>query len=171
MQRFSQKYTIIQLLEDLPEGYEYDWKDWPLHVTIADVFAIDWPIDILQSKLEEFTQHQPSFNTTALNDELFGPDRDIRVVLIDKTSELSGLHTRIVKLLEEGNVRFNNPQYTLEGFLPHSTVQRRRRLRQGDSIAFTSISIIDMFPSEDPYRRKVLKTIPFKGLETQIRYN
>ena len=164
MQQFSQKYTIIQLLEDLPEGFEYDWKSWPLHVTIADIFAIEWPIDILQSKLEEFAQHQPPFNTTALNDEFFGPNRDVRVVLIEKTSELSSLHTGIVRLLKTGNVTFNNPQYTLEGFLPHSTVQRDSRLHQGDTVAFTSMSIIDMFPSEDPYRRKVIKTIPFKGI-------
>lgn len=162
MQRFSQKYAIVQLLEDLPEGYEYDWKNWPLHVTLADVFAMEWPINMLCDKLEKFASLQPTFSTTALGDAFFGTDKDIRVVLVDKTKELSDLHMRLVQLLEGGNVTFNNPQYTLGGFLPHSTVQPNTRLHKSDIVPLNALTIIDMFPSEDPYRRKIIKTFPLK---------
>lgn len=161
MQQFSQKYAIVQLLEDLPEKFEYDWKSWPLHVTIADVFAIDWPVDMLCSKLKELASQQSPFTTTALNDEFFGPNKEVRVVLIDKTKQLAQLHADAVQLLEPGGVIFNNPQYRGEGFLPHSTVQSHVRLHQGDTVSFNALSIIDMFPNNDPYRRKVITTIPF----------
>lgn len=163
MQQFSQKYAIVQLLEDLPEGFECDWKSWPLHVTIADVFAIGWSVDTLSSKLKELLLEQSPFVTTALNDEFFGPGKEVCVVLIDKTKELTQLHTNVVKLLEAGEVVFNNPQYTKEGFLPHSTVQSHLRLHNRDAITFSALSIIDMFPDDDPYRRKIVTTIPFGG--------
>jgi len=41
MQQFTQKYTIIQLFKDIPEGTQFSASNWPLHVTIADTFAID----------------------------------------------------------------------------------------------------------------------------------
>ena len=166
MQQFSQKYTLIQLLEDLPEGFEYDWKSWPLHVTVADVFAIDWTIDTLSSKLTEFLSEQPAFAATADHDEFFGPNKDIRVVLINKTPELLALHEGTVQVLEEGNVIFNTPQYNKEGFLPHSTAQKHRQLQQGDIVPFNAVSIVDLFPNNDPYRRKILKTIPLKSTIT-----
>lgn len=160
MQQFSQKYAIVQLLEDLPEGFECDWKNWPLHVTLADVFAIEWPISTLCDKLEKFASLQPTFSTKALGDEFFGSNKDIRVVLIDKTKELSDLHMRLVQLLDDGNVKFNNPEYTLGGFLPHSTVQPHIRLHKDDAVPFKALTIIDMFPDGDPYRRKIIKTLP-----------
>lgn len=161
MHQFSQKYTIIQLLEDLPEGFEYDWKNWPLHITIADVFAIDWSVDTLTTKLKETLSNQSPFTASVLNDEFFGPNREVRVTLINKTAELTQLHLQVVQLLEEGSVVFNNPHYNGDGFLPHSTVQSHMRLHQGDIVTFNALSIVDMFPDNDPYRRKIIKTIPF----------
>jgi hypothetical protein len=50
-QKFTQKYTIIQLFEDLEDGYEFSSDAWPLHSTLVDVFAIDWSVDEMVSHL------------------------------------------------------------------------------------------------------------------------
>lgn len=50
-----------------------------------------------------------------------------------------------------------------DGFLPHSTVQRHGRLGRGDEVQFKALSIIDMFPDKDPYKRRVVKTITIGG--------
>ena len=40
MPKFTQKYVLVHTFKDLPDGYEYSMADWPLHVTLADVFSI-----------------------------------------------------------------------------------------------------------------------------------
>jgi hypothetical protein len=38
-------------------------------------------------------------------------------------------------------------------------VQKHARLNEGDAVTFNALTLIDMLPGEDPYQRKVLKTI------------
>lgn len=163
MQKFTQKYTIITLLETMPEGTEYDWRDWPLHVTLADIFAVDWQANTLGEKLEDLLKGQEPFTAEAKDDIFFGPQQDVRVTVIQKTESLITLHYALVRLLKTGNVTFNNPQFVEKGFVPHCTVQKHSRLHKGDVVHFREASIIDMFPHSDPYRRKLLKTIQFLG--------
>jgi 2'-5' RNA ligase len=156
---FTQKYVIAQLLRPVPEGVEYAWTDWPLHVTIADVFAVGWDVSTMIDKLEQLLGQAGGFTATAGGDRLFGAEHQIRVTLIDKNERLDGLHATVVSLLEQGGVVFNNPEFVREGFLPHATVQPKDRLSIGDTVKFDALTLIDMFPGEDPYKRKILKTI------------
>jgi len=41
MQKFTQKWAIIALLENTNEGAEFYFTDFPLHLTVAGVFKID----------------------------------------------------------------------------------------------------------------------------------
>lgn len=161
MQKFSQKYTLIQLLEPMPEGTEYDWKEWPLHVTVADIFAIHWDVPTLLEKLSEFAQSRPNATAVVGDDTFFGSERQTRVALLQASPELLALHADVVNLLERGGVVFNHPEFTGSGFLPHSTVQAHARLNKGETVTFDALTLIDMFPHEDPYRRKIVKTFPF----------
>jgi hypothetical protein len=52
MEGFTQKYTIVQLLEARNKGDEYASSDWPLHMTIAGIFAIDLAASGLLEKLD-----------------------------------------------------------------------------------------------------------------------
>ena len=54
MQNFTQKYTIICLLEEIPEGYEFSSNTGPLHVTLADTFSIEWSVDMLIKEAKVF---------------------------------------------------------------------------------------------------------------------
>jgi hypothetical protein len=53
MKDLTQKYAIIQLFEDVPEGAHFSASSWPLHATIADTFAIDWDAPTMIEKLAE----------------------------------------------------------------------------------------------------------------------
>ncbi len=159
MQAFTQKYAIIQLFEDVPEGTQFFWKDWPLHSTLVDVFAVDWNASTMGERLEaSLASHTPA-TSVAMGDTFFGPDKQIRVVLLEKTPSLVRLHQDIITVLEQGGFKPNNPEFVRDGFLPHSTVQKHTRLRAGDSVVFDALTIIDFFPRDDPYQRKILKTI------------
>lgn len=159
MQKFTQKYTIICLLEDVDEEYEFSSSSWPLHLTLADVFAIDWSEEVLKEKLVEIASTLKPVTSKATRDEYFGPNQDVHVVLVEKTNDLVSMHYHIVNLLKKGDIKFNNPQYSEEGFFPHSTVQKRAMVKPGDTVRVQNIALVDMFPDENPYQRKILKVV------------
>jgi 2'-5' RNA ligase len=159
MPQFTQKYAVIQLFEDVPEGTQFSSNNWPLHSTIVDTFAIDWDVQTMIKRLEELLASRRQAKTVAEDDEFFGPERQTQVVLLQKTDSLVKLHYDIIDMLEEGGLKLNDPQFAREGFLPHSTVQRHARLNKGDEVVFNALTIIDMFPGDDPYQRRILKTI------------
>lgn len=159
MQQFTQKYTIIQLFKDIPEGTQFSASNWPLHVTIADTFAIDWDAPTMVEKLTQLLSSRTSATSVVENDRFFGDQRQVRVALLKKTDDLVKLHQDVIKVLERGGWKPNDPQFAKEGFLPHSTVQKHTRLNKGDEVIFNALTIIDMFPGENPYQRRVIKTI------------
>jgi hypothetical protein len=158
MAEFHQKYTIVQLLEDMAEGTEYASTSWPLHVTIADTFLIDLPTDVLLGQLEPMIVGQPAVQCVVSDDAYFGPSEEMQVTTLTMNPELVALHNNVVRFLEAAGATFDDPQFTHSGFRAHATVQSRTRLHKGDTIECTALSVIDMFPNEDPYKRKILKT-------------
>lgn len=163
MTNFTQKYTIVQLLEEIEDEYEYSSSNWPLHTTIADTFAVDWNKDNLLVRLESLLAKQRIVTAKAANFEFFGPERQTKVTLLEINKELLELHNSIVNLLTGAGAVFNDPQFTGTGFLPHATVQPHAHVKKGDLVTFTGLSLIDMFPNSDPYQRKVLKTMKLLG--------
>jgi len=88
LQQFTQKYAIIQLFENMPEGTEFHWKNWPLHTTIADVFAIDWSVPIMKEKLTELLSTHAQATSVAEEGRAFGDDGQVQVVLLKKLTLL-----------------------------------------------------------------------------------
>lgn len=159
MTQFTQKYTIIQLFENVPQGATFQASNWPLHATIADTFAIDWDVPTMIEKLTQLLSSHASATSVVEDDRLFGEQGQVRVALLKKTDDLVKLHQDVIEALEQGGWKPNDPQFAKEGFLPHSTVQGHARLDKGDEVIFNALTIIDMFPGEDPYQRRVVKTI------------
>ncbi len=159
MKKFTQKYTIVQFFDPIDEGYEYSSDSWPLHSTIVDTFAIDWSVDEMVAKLrEQLGSHAPA-ESVAEDDRFFGENGQVQVVLLNRSESLVNLHLDVLTALVDGGLTLNDPQFARNGFLPHATVQKHSRLNKGDEVKFTALSIVDMFPDEDAYKRKVLKTI------------
>lgn len=158
---FTQKYTIVQFIDSIADGTAYPCTEWPLHVTLADVFAVDWSASELIAIVEQVVRQVKPFQAVTQWDTHFGPSKEVQVTLLEKCQPLIELHTRLVAALRPGNVRFNAPQYTLDGFTPHATVQHAGRLYEGDVVTFSALNVIDMFPGGDPYQRVALGAIPF----------
>ena len=159
MQKFTEKYTIVQFFDDIDEGYEYSSDSWPLHSTIVDTFAIDWSVDEMASRLKDTLKNHATADSVAEDDRFFGDQGQVQVVLLNRSDSLVELHQDVLTALEDGELKLNDPQFARDGFLPHATVQKHARLKKGDRVQFTALSIVDMFPDEDPYKRKVLRTI------------
>lgn len=159
MEKFTQKYAIIQLFEDVPVGAEFSASSWPLHSTVADTFATDWDVPTMVEELMKMLRDYNQVTSVVENDAFFGDHEQVQVALLRKTDDLMRLHYNVIKLLEQGGWTPNDPQFAKDGFLPHSTVQKHARLNKGDEVVFNALSLIDFFPGKDPYQRKVLATV------------
>ena len=156
---YSQKYTLVHFFNPLQDGSEFRMTEWPLHTTLADVFAIDRRETSIDTKLSALASEADVVNVVATDESVLGVTP---VVILEKTAPLQQLHDSIVSLLVQNGAVFNNPQFTRDGFLPHSTIQSSGRLQVGDEISIDSISLIDMFPNDDWQQRKVLVTFNFR---------
>jgi len=170
-QKFSQKYTIIQLFEDINDGYEFSSDLWPLHSTLVDTFAIDWSVDEMITHLIDLLSTHETTSSTVIESDSFGAQKQVQVSLLERTDALMCLHTDVIEVLERGGLKLNDPQYAKEGFLPHATVQKHAKLNLGDKVSFNALSIVDMFPNKNPYGRKILKTIKIGSLINAIHNN
>lgn len=159
MAEFTQKWAIISLLEAAPEGAEFYYTDFPLHLTFAGVFAIDTSGDELVEGLHDLLSHVSKFTIVADQQALFGPKKDIAVMKIHKDPELMHLYGSIHAWLVDHGATYNAPEYQGNGYLPHATVQKTAHLQPNEQRSITSISLIDLYPNQDGYQRKIFKTI------------
>ncbi len=157
MQKFTQKYTIITLIEPEEEGYEFDSSNWPLHVTIADTFSVECNTHELIDYLNKLSNRLRQVTAVAAGDKSFGSNGEVKVTILDMNSELIKLHSSVVNFLEEVGVVFNDPHYTKAGYRAHATIQPHMRLEKGDVVNFDHLALIDMFPDMNPHERKILK--------------
>lgn len=134
--------------------------DWPLHITLADVFAIDRTGTNIEAKLAAATAELLPVSATAEKEAVLGT---ARVVLFDKNGDLLELHRHLVDLLEVNGASFNTPEFTRDGYLPHCTIQTAGRLHSGDKVTINTIALIDMFPGSNWQRRKVIDLFALRG--------
>jgi 2'-5' RNA ligase len=153
-----QKYVLVTFLEPVEEGTEFTVGHWPLHTTLVSNFVADLEAGHLVSKLTElFAQHK-ALETVALQDEHFGPQKQVHVTLLQLTPELRALHKAAMRIIKDSGAVFDEPKYLDEGFRPHVTVQQDARVNEGDSVVISTVSLVDMFPHNDIRQRKVMQT-------------
>lgn len=159
METFTQKWAIISLLEDVEEGAEFYYTDFPLHVTLAGVFAVDKDGKQLANELANLLDRQHPIEIEAEEKAMFGPNKDIAVMKVKKNPELMSLYRLIYQWLEHAGARYNSPEYQGKGYLPHSTFQKTGSLSKGERRILTSVCLVDLYPHNDGYKRKIYKTV------------
>jgi 2'-5' RNA ligase len=160
---FTQKYALVQFVKPPVDGFEYPSSDWPLHVTVLDTFKASWTSPQIIAHMQKALHSHKPFTVHADETRFFGETGDIEVTLVDRSSQLMNLHTDLLNALKGGGLVLNDPQFAGEGFLPHATVQKDARLVAGEAFTFYAISLVDMFPDDDAYKRRVIDTVDLGG--------
>lgn len=159
MENFSQKWVIASLLEELKDGTQFNYTDFPLHLTLAGVFAVNLSGEQLAAGIKTILLKQKQLTIIAHKSALFGPNHDIKVMQVIKSPELMLLYLKIHNWLVKNKAIYNSPEYQGEGYSPHCTDQKSGSLKSGESSTITSVSLIDLYPNGDGYQRKIIKTI------------
>ncbi len=155
---FIQKWTIISLLEPVEEGFEFLSSDWPLHFTIDGGFTYDHPLQELIDSIEKVAITTKPFYIAAQNEEDWSTDYgSVKVVLLKPIPVLMKFHQEVLETTLRGGANYMNPEHEGAGYIPHCTIQKHIRLKPGERRLVDNITIIDMFPADDAYRRKVVK--------------
>lgn len=161
---YSQKYCIVAFNHPIAIGTEFHMTDWPAHITLADIFAINLTSEFVQG-LVNLLAAEPSFTAVARDETVLGT---AHVVLIAKHNPLIKLHTHLIDLLTSHGATFNTPERVKAGFLPHCTIQKGERLHMGDQVDIYTVSLVDMFPEENWQQRKVLYNFKMKDAPSHI---
>lgn len=159
MEKLTQKWAIVAFLENVDEGAEFYYTDFPLHVTFAGVFATSMSGRQLADELAGLLAGVQAIEIEADSGGMFGPNSNVAVMKVIKTPGLMNIYSMIHGWLRDMGATFNSPQYEGEGYIPHSTPQKSGSLREGERRLLNSVSIIDLFPNGDGHRRKVHTTI------------
>lgn len=159
MEKLTQKWAIISLLEEVPDGTEFYYTGFPPHVTMAGIFGIDKPGAWLTAELAELANYHQSYDVKADTIAMFGPNQDVAVMQIQQTHELMSLYQQLHDWLLASGAKFIEPHYEGSGYIPHVTIQKAGTIRAGEVKRINSISLVDLFPNGDGYQRRVTKTI------------
>jgi 2'-5' RNA ligase len=159
MEKLAQKWAIIAPLESIEEGAEFLPSEFPLHITLAGVFAINTTGNVLSGKLLELLARQTAIQAFTDTGDFFGPNKDVYVMKLRKTPKLMSLYNKIHDKLNQLGATFNEPQYEADGYIPHSTVQRNARLSPNQIVSVNTVAIVDLFPNGDGHKRKIFKII------------
>ena len=132
---------IATVFEDIPDGYEFNELNTPLHLTHVDVCEVDFEPTEFVSKLREHLSNSASFYVTPIEDTFFGPNKDIPVTLIDLNPDLKAFHEQIMGFLQSHSAVLDNPQFHNERYSPHISIYGQRRVPLGQPITIKSVSI------------------------------
>lgn len=163
MDQLKQKWSLIAFLKPITEGYEFYYKEYPLHISLASVFAIDWDINNNLANLKSLISTLSPINTVAIEEAFWGSEGQFHVMLLDNNHEFNQLHKSINQFLLNSGAVFNEPQFEGSGYIPHSTIQKNARLMPGDEVRITTLTLLDMFPNNDGYQRKIGPTFIIGG--------
>lgn len=131
----------------------FPMTEWPLHITIADTFAVD----VTDALLRDLTEYLASFTYTVTRVQSEGMLGTTDVWLLENTPELQAFHGALVDVLERHGAVFNTPEFTRGGFIPHITKQPNVDMKIGDTVSIDLVSLVDMFPNNDWQQRRVMR--------------
>lgn len=160
---YSQKYCLVQFIEPLDIGSQFSASEWPLHTTLAGVFALDIPTKI-KEEFQHTTSQHACFTLVTEGDTYFGESKDIHVRLLRRTPEIVELHNDLVAFIGRSGGSFNEPHYLGDGFTPHISIPDGFSVQSGEDITIQELSLVDMFPDSDYQQRKVIARFPLRKL-------
>ena len=122
----TQKYCLVKLLEPLNEGDEFTAINyWPLHITLASNFVVEWETTDLFNKLSVVLSDIQPVSVSAGDDEFFGGGREIQVTVMNMTPELMTLHKQIIKTFKDAGAVFDERNSMRTAFAPTQLSKKR----------------------------------------------
>ena len=141
-------------IDPIVVGETYD--SFPLHCTLVHWFKTNKSYQDIDELIRPALKKVSPFTVTSVTPAMYGPNFDIPVHLIKKTTTLDSLHKQLVSALEPCNPTHTIP-YIGDGYGPHVTDTDKQALTPGESHTITNIYLLEALDPEDTRMRKVIK--------------
>lgn len=155
------RYGIATILEEFPAGSEISPIHQPLHLTHVDSFEIEGEISAFIARLRDYLDGQKAISVKIVSDELLGPNKDIPVVMLERSKELMELHSKLMLFFEQEHAKLKRPHFHGKYFKPHVTANSENRLQVGDTVVIDSISIAGTVNDSPDANSRILAIILF----------
>lgn len=156
--RARHNFCFVQLLDPFPEDNMFSKNQWPHHITLAGVFALNSDYERIISETQQLTTKTKPFDVkVASYGELGWGEERIRVALLERAALSVQLHEELVNILQTDGAVFKQPSPLGEEFNPHiSNHGQLERFAVGAVIQISQVSLVDLAPGGDKTLRKVL---------------
>ncbi len=150
------RYVVVAPLTPMSVGDRFITREWPLHVTLVQVFTSEATAAAIGQRLAAVADGSPTITVLAGDDEDFGPSRTIPVTVMEPSRTLHALHAACVAAIDGLGPVYANPEYMGAGYRPHVTVKRQGRVSAGDVLELRQVALVDMDPGQRDGGREVL---------------
>ena len=114
----------------------------PLHMTALHWFEAEVEPGEMIRMTQFFAKKQESLSTRASKEDLFGQNKDIPVMRLERTAELLDLHIALLGLVRSCGARLDEQWVGESNWNPHVTHQPEARLYAGDEVMVDSLDLI-----------------------------
>jgi 2'-5' RNA ligase len=150
------RYYLSYLLDDLPIGAKFDRS--ALHVTILPWFALEADEGPF---LKWFYQHFDqvlAFDATVGERQMFGPNNDVPVNLLEPREEFLKLHKLALSWFGDVGARWaERDPYVGEDFVPHVAQREGYVLEEGQTLRINSLTLFKATRRLDNIRQVAAK--------------
>jgi len=145
------EFIFVHLIDKRPVGTELG-EHIPLHTTILHWFEVTKGAAEIIAKADATLQPIGRLATKATYEDLFGPDKDIPVMRLEKTPGLIDLHLALKAAMEGMGATFDERWTGSDKWNPHVTHKLDKRLQPSDVVEVGDIDLITR-PDPDGSRR------------------
>lgn len=156
-------YLLALEIDPIKVGESYD--SLPLHCTLVHWFWLD------EAKVDELTAALPKLIPESLtletqDEEVFtGFTKTgtvpVTVNRVANSPELKRLHTTVCDLLDSLGATYEKPEFIREGYVPHVTHQKGRKVSKGDKLNASGVYLVEAEAAEYGNPRRVLYAVRF----------
>lgn len=138
------RYVIVSFLGKVPAGTSFTRTQWPLHITLIRPFDSYASEAELVAELTGALRYTKIFSLTGVSEELFGPELNIPVLELERTTDIVALNI----LLKRRFTNLANPSTPdiFTEYRPHVTHQAEGKISVGDTITVSSVSLVKYTP-------------------------
>ena len=129
-----------------PKSLGFNFKDWPLHITIVPWFRSEISTEELAHKLRlDLSKFDPIVVVMGESTN-FGYNKNKEVNLVSLPSELMQLEKLVRKQIKSQKVWIADESTKIRRpFTPHVTAQKNHRLKLGDKFMCDELYIIEQY--------------------------
>lgn len=158
--QMSNQLVIVSFF-DKPPVNSFSSSEWPLHMTVVPPFTFRGRSQELEAALNTLAARLDPLTITTAGRELFGPNKDIPVALIERNASLLEVYKELTEVLDKLGIEYKHPTISGSNYRFHITNQRNEAVFDHANIPIKSFSLVDRLADKQTSSKKVIRTFEF----------